>query len=70
MDYNNIILLARERHAELIKDAQEQSRHIGNDHTVTVPNIFDRAISAVKAIFAKPASGSATGAMSRKLATK
>ncbi len=70
MDYNNIILLARERHAELIKDAAEHARHVGNGNIVAVSNIFDRAMIALKAIFAKPANVQPTGAVSRKLATK
>ena len=70
MDYNNIILMARERHAELIKDAQDNARYGHNSHVVTVPNIIDRAAAGLKAIFAKPANVAPTVKVSRTLATK
>ena len=70
MDYNNIILLARERHAELIKNTEDNARQVGNGNTVAVPNVFDRAVIALKAMFAKPANVQPTGAIGRKLVTK
>lgn len=68
MDYNNITLLARERHAELIKDAAESNRQV-NSHVITMPSLFDRAVAGVKALFAKPANEPKVTA-NRTLATK
>lgn len=70
MDYNNIILLAHERHAELIKNAEVNSRRIGTGHVIVVPNIFDRAVTALKAVFAKPVSTQPRVSVAGKLAAK
>jgi len=68
MDYNNITLLARERHAEMIKEATDNSRQV-NSHVIELPSLFDRAVAGVKALFAKSANETKVAA-SRTLATK